>query len=60
MLLKPKKTEFYLNLVYELHNINDKKPCPCTNTGEPEFKKIGFVAPFFATSEISKTINMLN
>ena len=27
--------------------------------GEPESKKIGFVAPIFASSEISKTINML-
>ena len=35
----------------------------CTNPlplGEPESKKIGFVAPFFASSEISKTINMLS
>ena len=28
--------------------------------GEPESKKIGFVAPIFASSEISKTINMLS
>ena len=25
--------------------------------GEPESKKIGFVAPIFASAEISKTIN---
>ena len=35
----------------------------CTNPpfpiGEPESKKIGFVAPIFASSEIRKTINML-
>ena len=28
--------------------------------GEPESKKIGFVAPIFASAEISKTINMLS
>ena len=28
--------------------------------GEPEPQKIGFVAPIFASSEISKTINMLS
>ena len=27
---------------------------------EPEFKKIGFVAPIFASAEITKTINMLS
>ena len=27
---------------------------------EPESKKIGFIAPFFASAEISKTINMLS
>ena len=27
--------------------------------GEPELKKIGFVAPIVASAEISKTINML-
>ena len=37
----------------------------CTNPpppplGEPESKKIGFVAPIFASAEISKTINMLS
>ena len=36
----------------------------CTNPplplGEPESINIGFVAPFFASSEISKTINMLS
>ena len=26
--------------------------------GEPESKKIGFVAPIFASAEISKTINV--
>ena len=28
--------------------------------GEPESKKIGFVAPIVASAEISKTINMLS
>ena len=28
--------------------------------GEPESKKIGFVAPIVANAEISKTINMLS
>ena len=37
----------------------------CTNPppsplGEPESKKIGFVAPIVASAEISKTINMLS
>ena len=36
----------------------------CTNPpsplGEPESKKNGFVPPIFASSEISKTINMLS
>ena len=36
----------------------------CTNPppplGEPEYKKIGFVAPIVASAEISKTINMLS
>ena len=42
------------------------KPCPRTHEpplpplGEPESKKIGFVAPIFASAEISKTINMLS
>ena len=27
---------------------------------EPESRKIGFVAPFFASAEISNTINMLS
>ena len=27
--------------------------------GEPESKKIGFVAPIVASAEISKTINMI-
>ena len=27
---------------------------------EPESKKIGFITPIFASSEISKTINMLS
>jgi hypothetical protein len=56
---------FYLNLVYELYN--DNKPCPRTHEpppppGEPESKKIGFVAPMlkFPSAEISKTINMLS
>ena len=46
---------FYLNLVY-----NDNKPCPRMHgpppppLGEPESKKLGFVAPIFASSEISK------
>ena len=33
---------------------------PPTPLGEPESKKVGFVAPIFTTSEISKTINMLS
>ena len=45
---------FYLNLVFELYN--DNKPCPRMQ----ESKKIGFVAPIFASSYISKTINMLS
>ena len=52
---------FYLNLVYELYN--DNKPCPCMHEpplGEPESKKICFATPIFASSEISKTINMLS
>ena len=49
---------FYLNLVYEL--CNDNKPCPHTHEppsplGEPESKKIGFVAPFRVSLEIQKT-----
>ena len=28
--------------------------------GEPESKKIGFVAPIVASADISKTINMLS
>jgi len=28
--------------------------------GEPEYKKIGFIAPIVASAEISKTINMLS
>ena len=53
---------FYLNLVYELYN--DNKPCPRTHEpplGEPESKKIGFVAPMlkFPSAKISKTINTL-
>ena len=36
----------------------------CTNPpsplGEPEYKKIGFVAPITVSAEISKTINMLS
>ena len=63
-LLETKKNRvFYLNLVYELYN--DSKPCPHMHEPppfplrEPESKKIGFVAPIFANSQISKTINML-
>ena len=33
---------------------------PPPSLGVPESKKIGFVAPSFASSEISKTINMLS
>ena len=33
---------------------------PLSPLGEPESKKIGFVAPIFASSEISKTINVLS
>ena len=33
---------------------------PLSPLGEPESKKIGFVAPIFACSDISKTINMLS
>ena len=50
-----------MNLVYELYNGN--KPCTRTTNplGEPESKKIGFVAPMlkFPSAKISKTINML-
>ena len=59
-LLETKKNRvFYLNLVYELYN--DSKPCPRMHEPplplrEPESKKIGFVAPTFASTEISKTI----
>ena len=50
---------FYLNLVYELYN--DNKSCPCMHNppsplGEPESKKIGFVAPIVASAEISKPL----
>ena len=46
---------------------NDNKPCPCTHEpppsplGEPESKKIGFVARMlkFPSAKISKTMNML-
>ena len=53
---------FYLNLVYELYN--DNKPYPCMHElpppraplGEPESKKIGFVAPIlnFPSAKIDK------
>ena len=33
---------------------------PSPPLGEPESKKIGFVAPIAASAEISKTINMLS
>ena len=33
---------------------------PPSSLGEPESKKIGFVAPIFTTSEISKTVYMLS
>ena len=33
---------------------------PPSDLGEPESKKIGFVAPIFASAEISKTINVLS
>ena len=33
---------------------------PPSPLGEPESKKIGFVAPIVASAEISKTINMLS
>ena len=62
-LLETKKIQCPLELVYELYN--DNKPCPRTHEppsllGEPESKKIGFVDQTFASSEISKTINMLS
>ena len=53
-----------MNLVYKLYN--DNKPCPRMHDpppsplGEPELKKIGFVTPIFANSEISKPMNMLS
>ena len=33
---------------------------PPSPLGEPESKKIGFVAPIVASAEISKTINVLS
>ena len=49
---------FYLNLVYELYN--DNKPCPRMYEpppplGEPESKKIGFVAPILIFPRPSAT-----
>ena len=44
----------------------NNKPCPCMQEplpspqGNQKFKNIGFVTPIFASSEISKTINMLS
>ena len=37
------------------HAMHARTPLPL---GEPESKKIGFIAPIFASSEISKTINV--
>ena len=55
---------FCLNLVHELYN--DNKPCPCTHEpppsplGEPESKKIGFVAPIamlkFPSAKLAKPL----
>ena len=46
----------YLILVYELYIYN--KPCPQMHDPArgTRIQKIGFVAPIFATSEISKTL----
>ena len=44
---------FSTNLAHTRTNL----PSPI---GEPEYKKIGFVTPNFAISEISKPINMLS
>ena len=58
------KRVFSLNLVYAYELYNDNKPCPLMHNppsplGEPESKKIGFVTPIFASTEISKSHNKI-
>ena len=60
-MLQWKKTEFLVDLV--LYNVNSTHIMNLTHThprmnppqGEPESKKIGFVAPFRVSLEIQKT-----
>ena len=63
-MLRWKKTEFLVDLV--LYNVNSTHIMNLTHThprmnpppptlGEPESKKIGFVAPFRVSLEIQKT-----
>ena len=42
------------------HARTNPPPPYLPSVGEPESKKIGFIAPIFASSEIKKTINMLS